>query len=70
MLKNTLKLQGNQKLNRNELKKVTGGAGNPSRNCPENCFIDANLPNGDSCDAPLKCLPSMCHGGWDGNTCQ
>ena len=54
MLKNTLKLQGNQRLNRNELKGITGGDKN--FNCPMFCshYVDGaetiGCPEDQICD--------------------
>ncbi|WP_420488415.1 bacteriocin-like protein [Pedobacter steynii] len=57
MLKTNLKLAGNQKLSRNELKKVTGGG-----IIPPGCSISCThrLPNGPiqfGCPSYEECVP-------------
>lgn len=68
MLKNSLKLQQSEKLNRTELKKVTGGI--LAAQCPESCLIDENLPGGSSCPEPQQCVTVRCPGGGSAQICQ
>lgn len=64
MLKNSL---NKQKLNRTELKEVTGGG--PINHCPEACFFDDSLPGGSSCMEPQECRFFPCERGGT-MTCQ
>lgn len=61
MSKNNSSKQG-KKLNRNELKRVTGGAGF-DQNCPFSCTYQQ--PGGmlmDGCPGTMDCVPFLCSG--------
>lgn len=55
-----LNAKENKKLNRMELKAITGGSGSETARCPKGCFNFSTGPIATGCDEGQQCTSYIC----------